>query len=194
MKNLLKKFTVEDGQSAILAAAVLVTVLIVAGMVVDLSMVYVAKSDLQTAADAAALAGAYDLPDTGTAAASASYIAKMNGVEPTDTQVTTTYGGDSSKIEVICNRTVPYSFAQIIGLTDVELSARAVAKKNNKWTGEALPFININYDYSVEDPFAWTDIGSGIKGTITDFYTRNPGTDQAYFEIDYMDGISITPG
>jgi hypothetical protein len=190
LKKLLKK---DDGNVLILVTAALIVLIGFAALAVDIGYFYSERAKLVTAADAAALAGAQLLPDAGEAGDQAIHIAQENGVMASQTTITTPYNGDPYKIEVVCTRNNPYMFAKVLGLESANITARAVAKKN-RWNGEALPFINLTFDYSIEDPTAWTKVGPGIKGTITDFYTRNSDTGDLYFEIDYMDGITVTPG
>ena len=114
----------------ILAGLFLVVLMGFAAITVDLGVVYVEKTDLQNAADAAALAAAADLPDSGTARTTAIYYAGQNGVSSDNVAVDTQYSGDSSMVEVVCTKTVSYSFARVLGFTDTQVSARAVAQKS----------------------------------------------------------------
>ncbi|AHM56943.1 hypothetical protein EAL2_c16480 [Peptoclostridium acidaminophilum DSM 3953] len=137
-------------------------------LAVDVGMIAYTKSKLQSVADAAALAGAHDLPSAATAKSTAISYAGLNEVESSEIMPTTPYDGDSKKIEVVCTRTVQYTFAKILGLTQTDVSARAVAK-NNDWDGEALPFINLdNYDEEDEDEIlsGWDHVSPGDKERI----------------------------
>ena len=131
----------EDGQVLVLFALLMVVLMGFAALVIDVGMVALQKSHLQNAADAAALAGAQDLPTAGTAKSTAVVFAGKNGLKATqngvkkdgDTvTVTTPYSGDSTKIEVVCTRNVQYSFARVLGFTDTDVTARAVANKSGK--------------------------------------------------------------
>jgi hypothetical protein len=57
------------------------------------------------------------------------YYAGLNGVQASNTTPTTPYDGSSLKIEVVCTGTVPFYFARVLGFTETEVSARAVALK-----------------------------------------------------------------
>lgn len=57
----------ESGQSIVLIAILLTVLCSFVALSVDLGLVYMERSNLQTAADAAALAGAKDLPNATTA-------------------------------------------------------------------------------------------------------------------------------
>ena len=119
----------EAGQSVILVALSIAMLCGVAALVVDLGMVSVSEGQLQNAADAAALAAAQDLPTAATAKSTAVKYAGYNGVAAADIVATTPYSGNANKIEVVCKKTVQYTFARIFGVQSVEVSARAVAEK-----------------------------------------------------------------
>lgn len=130
LRNLLKKLRKENGQSAVMFGLLLPLILGVTALVIDAGIPFVTKVNLQSAADAAALAAAGELPSTADAIAAAKRYAGLNGVEPGEIRVTVPYRGDSNQIEVVCTRNVPYTFARIFGLTDVDVSARAVAARS----------------------------------------------------------------
>lgn len=196
----------ERGQVLVLAALLMTILMGFAALTLDIGMTTVTKSRLQNIADAAALAGAMDIPKGVSAAEqSAIDIAKSNDdtledskIKPTadlDTGVVYAKADNANRtVEVIVTKKNSYTFAKLFGYPDVEISARAVAKNPKQhWDGDALPFLNIAFDYSINDPIAWTKVGPGIRGTILDFYTRGSGSN-TYFEIDYQDGITITEG
>lgn len=125
MRNFLKKLDSESGQSAVLFALLLVTVLGFTALTVDVGRVYLAKAEMQNAADSAALAAAHDLPNAGTAVNTARQYAAKNGAD--SSTVTTPYNGNQNKVEVACTKTVPFTFARVLGFTEQNVSARAVA-------------------------------------------------------------------
>lgn len=202
----------EDGQVLILFALMLVVLMGFAALAIDIGIIAVQKSNLQNAADAAALAGAQDLPNVGTSISAAVNVAGLNGMKVTqnkvkkdgDTVAVTLL--DSTKIEVICTRNVQFTFARVLGFTDTDVTARAVAKKNPKWAGEALPFINLDDDYK-KDPkiVAWEKTGPGDFESLwpgnnppSEYHDFNLGKNddhsKGYFTVDYSDGITITKG
>lgn len=125
----------EAGQSVILVALSIAMLCGVAALVVDIGMVSVREGQLQNAADAAALAAARDLPSATTAKSTAVKYAGYNGVAAADAVATTPYNGNANRIEVVCKKTVQYTFARIFGAQSVEVSARAVAEKSGGATG-----------------------------------------------------------
>ena len=135
MRSVLKWFKRECGQSVILVAISIAMLCTVAAIVVDIGMVSVSKGQLQNAADAAALAGAHELPSASAARSTAVTYAELNGVPASNTTATSPYNGNANRIEVVCSETVEYTFARIIGLTSIDVSARAVAERTGMGTG-----------------------------------------------------------
>lgn len=125
----------EVGQSVILVALSIAMLCGVAALVVDIGMVSVQEGQLQNAADAAALAAARDLPSASTAKSTAVKYAGYNGVTAANTVATTPYSGNANRIEVVCKKTVQYTFARIFGAQSIEVSARAVAEKSSGASG-----------------------------------------------------------
>ena len=130
----------ESGNVIIIVALLMVVILGFAALVLDLGMVSFTQTKLQNAADAAALAGAQKLPTANTAKATASSYASKNGVLSAEVTATSPYNGNSNRIEVVCKRTVVYSFARVLGLTQTEVSARAVAEKSGSGLGAAFDY------------------------------------------------------
>lgn len=112
----------------------------ITALVVDMGSLYTRRAQAQRAADAAALAGAYDLQNPSTAEATAIAYAKLNGYDTTKgaTVTSRTYAnGDSlvkNRIEVVVQRREPLYFlpamAALFGenKTSSVVGARAVAE------------------------------------------------------------------
>jgi hypothetical protein len=201
MKKFWRKFKQEDGQVMIIFAFAMVVLLGFAALVIDLGMVQVAKKKMQNAAEAAALAGAQDLPKVSDAISAAKSVAGVNGVSPTSIKIQVPYGGDPTQIEVVCTINVPYSFARIFGFTDTDVSGRAVARKVPQWAGEALPFLNLDDDYLANPQIvAWEKTAPGDFESLWDdeyevfFGGKFDDHAKTYFTVDYADGIMVTKG
>jgi len=196
----------EDGQVMVLFALLIVILLGFAALVIDVGMINFTKVSMQNAADAAALAGAQDLPNTGKAISVAKSIAESNGVDVSNIEVITPYDGNSTRIKVICTKNVEFSFAKVLGFSDADVTKHAVAKKNPKWDGEALPFINLDDDYKENSKIvAWEKTAPGDFESLWsgenppseyEMFNFGNGDDHSkgYFTIDYSDGITITKG
>ncbi len=194
-KKLLNRLLREEkGQAVVLFALLLVVLLGITSFTVDVGYLQWQKRELQNTADAAALAAAQDLPDASVAVATAEDYALAHGVTIAETTVNTPYNGDSYKVEVISTRDVPRLFSRIWGNTDIAVSARAVVAKQLEWAGNSLPFMNFDYNYATDPPVTvWTHVGSGVKGTISDFRTHGSGSD-TFFEVEWEDGITFQKG
>lgn len=188
----------EDGQVLVLVALLMVVLVGFAALIIDVGAMYLTKTNMQNAADAAAIAGAQKLPNVSTAKSTAKYYAELNGAEQINTTATTPYNGDSDMIEVVITKNVQYSFAKVLGFNDGNVAARAVAKRELKWDGEALPFINMNGVYTGDDPSikAWEKTGPGDFESIwkSDYLLNDSDPSNIYFTIGYSDGITAKEG
>lgn len=182
----------EEGQALIMVVLAIVVLMGIAALVVDVGILYVEKANMQKAADAAALAGAKDLP-TNIAITTAKNYGALNGADDTDASLT----NDKSKVEVECIKTVPHYFARILGFTETKISASAVAEKRSIWEGEGLPFINFHNNFltmgtQVE---VWDKVNSGYFQSIENFDVINEGTpNKTYFQLQIEDGLQIKKG
>ena len=195
MKKLFNRVKKENGQVVLMTAMLLVVLMGFTAFAIDLGMVEIEKAKLQNAADAAALAGANELPNAFYAVTAAKDYAQKNGVEQVNTTATAPYESDLTLIEVVCTGNVKYVFAPILGFTDIDVSARAVAHKL-QWEGEAMPFINLDDDYLANpDIESWEKTSSGTFESIDGYEIINPNDpDRLYFQIDYVNGVEIKRG
>ena len=188
----------EKGAVLIIVVLAMVVLLGMAAFAVDFGLAYNSKADLQNAADAAALAGAQELPLTATAMSTAYTYAEANGCPQSQTTVTTPYNGDSSQIEVVCSDTVDYYFAQVLGVSSGNVSARAVAQYSAQWDGDALPFVNLDDNYANSSKIvAWEKTGPGDFESINsaDYQIINGNDpDTCYFKVNYGDGLITKKG
>jgi len=129
----------ETGQIVpLLALGLLALLLAVAAIVVDLGRAYVVKRQLQSVADAAALAGAQALPNIADATAlAASYgTSGKNPVPYAVTEATPSAvclrgvycaPGGANGVQVVETADVPTVFAKIFGLDHIHVSVRSTA-------------------------------------------------------------------
>jgi Flp pilus assembly protein TadG len=111
--------------------------------VIDAGFAWGMKRHLQKSADAAALAGAQDLPDGPAATAMANaYSASAGGknlrpgLPPVTTQVELL--ASNSKIKVTQSAESPAFFARVLGFSKLDVSAYAVASRASTTTGTPL--------------------------------------------------------
>jgi Putative Flp pilus-assembly TadE/G-like len=188
----------ESGVIAIIVAIVMVLLLSVAALVVDLGLIYHTKRELQTAADAAALAGAWELPRVSTAKSVAVTYAGFNDVEASETAPITPYDDDPTQIEVVCTRTVPLVFARVMEHSASVVTARAVAQVT-QWTGSSLPFINLDEPDYLTDPtlHVWGKVSPGDFESIqkSEYDIVNPDNPATlYFDVHWEDGLELKKG
>jgi len=200
----LRRSRAEEGQAMVMAAFAMVVILGFGAFAVDIGHIAVQKSDLQNAADAAALAGVVEMPNNANAQTVAVNYAKTNGMSVSTNNVT--LNGETvnasaigqNQLRVQCSREVDYYFAGVLGFKSKVITAVAVAEVRNGWDGEALPFLNANKNFikagtKVE---AWEKVDSGYFECIENFTIENneaPFTD-IYFDVNFDEGLQIKNG
>jgi Flp pilus assembly protein TadG len=118
----------ESGQAIVMFAIGFVVLLGFTALAVDIGSVASEKSNLQNAADAAALAGAQELPaNPEKAKLIASQYALANG-KAGDQVVGTEVSGDDLIITVTIEREVNGYFSQFLGIDSNDVAAKATAK------------------------------------------------------------------
>ena len=123
LKKLKRLKKEEHGQALVFFVGVFAILLAVMALVVDVGSVYVEKAELQNAVDAAALAGAHDLPTETNAIGNADVYFDSNGYANVVPQI----DPDADSITVSATKNVAYTFAQIIGLDNANVTANATA-------------------------------------------------------------------
>lgn len=115
----------EEGQVLVLFAAGLVGFLGLVGMSVDVGRLVYTKSDLQKVADAAALAGAQDLPDSTADATTKANEYAANNTSGVTTAVTFT---GTETIHVAASKDVNFTFLRVLGIEKATPKAKATAR------------------------------------------------------------------
>lgn len=123
LKKLRQLKSEEHGQALVFFVGIFAILLAVMAFVVDVGSVYVEKAKLQNAVDAAALAGAYDLPKTTEATSSADAYFDSNGY----TDIVPIISPDTDSVTVTAANRVDYSFAHVVGLSSANVAASATA-------------------------------------------------------------------
>ncbi|HLQ32408.1 MAG TPA: pilus assembly protein TadG-related protein [Chloroflexota bacterium] len=123
-------FRSEDGMVAVLVALCMTMLLGFTGLVLDAGVLFVQRTQMQKAVDAASLAGAQDIGFSGTnPSADAANIAAANGVtsaELTYNGYDSTFAGNDSW-RVTASRTVPLIFAPLVGFNNGTISVESLA-------------------------------------------------------------------
>ncbi len=95
----------------------------------DAGILYLEHFRLARAADAAALAGAQELPDTSKTQAVAVNYARQNGIDTSDpANFIISFSPDNKRITVEIKKTVNLFFAKVFGINTSLVNGRAVAK------------------------------------------------------------------
>lgn len=118
----------DRGQAAVLTVIFLVALLGAVAMVLDVGSWFRAQRSTQSAADAAALAGAQALPDNSGAAAAlaAEYLGKNGGGTAQVTFSSRNVANDTVKVTV--TRQAPGVFSKLFGINSVDVHANAAAR------------------------------------------------------------------
>jgi Flp pilus assembly protein TadG len=146
----------ETGQALVLAAFFMVAVLGFAAMAIDVGLFLHERRELQKAADAAALAGAQELPySPGDAEQKAQEWATNNGIgagELGSIEVSTTYVPDDT-ITVQVQRDVPFIFARVLGFSSDTMKADATARVGSPaGLGGVVPWGVLDEAIDVDEP------------------------------------------
>jgi Flp pilus assembly protein TadG len=119
----------EEGAVLVLVAICMVFMLGMAGLAIDVGSWYQTQRQAQSAADAAALAGAQDLPGSpATATTDAQSYGNKNMGCTSCTTVTTPYQSSASQIQATVTAQGAIWFARILGIGSPTITAVAAAK------------------------------------------------------------------
>jgi Flp pilus assembly protein TadG len=191
------------GQILVMLTILIPVLLGVVAMGVDITVFYWTWSRMQSAADAAVLAGAASLPDSPSLAiAAATAYAKANGMVASEISTPVVAGNDLS-ISITLTRVVPYYFGRVLGLINSPVVTKASANLLTSGSASgALPIgLSIQTTYSFGQsitlhqggvgPGNWdglalgctggacysNNLANGYAGTITvgDTLTSEPG-------------------
>jgi Flp pilus assembly protein TadG len=155
----------EGAQTLPLLVLFMTGLLGVSGLVIDLGSLYQQRQAVQAAADAAALAGATQLPAGWAAAQTAASQAYAGNGRPSDTvdvsHTTDLTPGDS--VTVTATRSAPTFLARLLGINSgtVSATARATVESYTSYTstGNVLPFGVMKGDYALGQ--SYTIYGDG---------------------------------
>jgi hypothetical protein len=108
------------------------------GMSVDIGQLVFTRTDLQKAADAAAFAGAQDLPSASKATTSANSYAAQNTSSMSTTVLISASSGTNDTIKVTTKKHVDYVFLRVIGLSGHDVTATATVKAQTYLGGSGI--------------------------------------------------------
>lgn len=130
LKSILRNFAHDQrGFALVMITVGMVALLGFAALVIDIGMLVLNKQQLANAVDAAALAGAQELPVNPVLAQStAENYALVNGYSPDQLTVSDDHGRQNAKLTVTATKQVNYTFARVLGIYSGTVSARASAR------------------------------------------------------------------
>ena len=136
----------ESGQAVVLSVVWMVVLLGMAGLVIDVGSWYRSQRNLQSQADAAALAGAQELPtDVATASGLAQTYALKNGFTLPTSGITisgTIVPTDSITVKV--DKNAPTFFSKVFGIQTVPVRAEATARSDLMGSAKYVAPIAVN--------------------------------------------------
>ncbi len=118
-------FREESGQMLVLMGAGLAAFIAIVGLSVDVGHVVFTRTDLQKVADAAAFAGAQDLPSSSAATTNANNYVGLNASNTSAAVVISQTYNANDTIQVTATRKVDYAFLRVVGLKGTTVSAKA---------------------------------------------------------------------
>lgn len=192
------RFRDESGQAMVLVALLMTVLLGFAALALDLGFGYHQKSDLQTAADAAALATASQMPGNSNATLRAigKDYATRNLNDTEDTTITVNLDRISRRAQVTIRQPAKSYFSGVLSKDKKYVSATATARYKVEWDGEVLPFLNLDANYEPGTVMTvWDKVFSGDFGSLDDYDIHNADDpDKIYFKVDYLNGVELKKG
>lgn len=187
----------EKGQALVFIAFSIAILLGFAAVAVDYGYLAWQRRELQNAADAAALAAAWELPDNTKVTGKAREYAKQNATELSNSEIVAVIQNNDKEVKVDVEHDYETFFAKILGSSSERIGATATAERI-PWAGDSLPFINLDDDYADDEQIQlWEKVTPGDFESIwkDDYKIMNPADpERLYFEVYYQDGLEITKG
>lgn len=169
----------EKGSALVLGSFLLAVSLMFAGLAVDGSHAFLQRRQMQTAADAAALAGIHLIAhgaDTSAVDAEIQAIANMNGAD----RIEWSLQNDSTAIEVVAHRTIGTYFAGIINVTSLSVSATATTGLFPISSASRLLPMTLHCD----------DVAGFVPGQIYDFWQNSASNKGNFGWLDWNGGAA----
>ena len=135
----------ERGAVAVIVALGMIAIMLLLALVVDFGRVFAERADLQSAADAAALAGAQQFCGGSSPIQTAVDVGQENGRTIDPARVTVMPGADSY-INVRVGEQLPLVFGGFAGIDSVALATQATATRNCVKRFQMVAELLIDYD------------------------------------------------
>ena len=132
-----KKFVSnEKGTAIIIVALAMAAILGCVGLAVDVGIIYLEDQRMQTAVDAACLAGLQELPDTSAATDKVIEYALLNGIP--ESEISINFTNNDRRIIVSSNKDQALFFLKILGFSNSSLNAVAASEAGSP--GQAFDY------------------------------------------------------
>jgi hypothetical protein len=199
----MKKMMNQEGQSMVMALVFLTVLMGLSALVLDVGSWYRAHRAAQSTADASALAGAQELPDTTQATSLANeYAGKNGGASPgSGPQITFSQKGfETDTIQVTVTKPHPGFFAKLFGLGSVNVRGRATARAWNVEQVKGVAPITVNYKHPLlnctrgQHPTCNPNFGSPTTLTLEDIHTSGGKDAAGSFGLINLDQNDPNPG
>jgi Putative Flp pilus-assembly TadE/G-like len=183
----------QSGQTFVLTVFMLTALLGLAALVVDLGSWFRAHRELQATADAAALAGAQELPgSTGNANAFTVQYAHKNTQGLTAVNVSFSSGLETNDtIHVHVTKPAPGFFSKVFGIDSVDEGAKAVARVGGMSSAKYVAPIVVRDTHPMLTSCGGPCLGPGYQTTIPVSDTGAPG---AFSMLNLAGGGAGTSG
>ncbi len=155
----------EKGSAMVVMVLSIAVMMGFAALVIDIGNLYLNRIRLVNMADAAALAGVQDLPNSPELAVNNAYrYAAQNGMNSDIVGVS--ISTNNTVVTVNVTRTVPFFFAKIFGMISTDVAARAVAGiKPITGVSDVVPFGVVKQEFIYGQTYTLKDgAGSGYDG------------------------------
>jgi Flp pilus assembly protein TadG len=170
------------GQTLPLIVFCMFSLIAVSGAAIDVGSWYQSKRSLQNAADAAALAGASQIPNSWSAATSTAAAEYTKNGKPGDTTkyANTSNAAPGDSITVTATRQAPTYFTRVFGFMGVTITATARATVSS--------FTTV---HSNQDIMPWGVMkGTYVPGQSYGIYTDNSSSNNGALSIPYVNGAN----
>lgn len=184
----------EHGAIAVIVAVVIVALLAFAAIAVDAGAMYSQRRQMQTAADAAALAGVQELPGrpgTALTVADAYALENLSDADDRTFQVESTWVANDTIVAEVRQSAMGLFFAQFMGIDSAPVSARATAMVGSPTTYASglMPF-GIIASGTTNPPYGYAT-GEWIE-LVVDNGAKEQGNWHYVDLTPFTDGVSNT--
>ena len=177
MCHLIRFLKDDNGSAAVMVALALVALIGFSALVVDVGFLFMTRAKLMDTSDAAALAGAQELPASTAAQAAAGEYVNKNGLDTGKFS----FDPDGKTITVSAASTVQFLFAKVLGISEGEVRASATARRESVTSTSGVAPIGVE-DQELSKGTLYTlkvgappTLGAGNFGALT---LGQPGANQ----------------